>query len=156
MATEFGIVTRISDPGMAVVATVRSGACESCTAKGMCQTLGGGSEAEVNAVNSVNAQVGDRIVISFQTRSLISAMFLLYVFPILWLLAGAVIGHNYADTFGMNPSALSAIIGFLFFFMAIYFVRTKGNQLAKRDEYQPKIIRILERASVKNQDESAS
>jgi sigma-E factor negative regulatory protein RseC len=145
MATEIGIVTKISDPGMALVSTVRSGACESCTAKGMCHNLGGGNEAEVMAINSANARVGDRIVISFQTSSLMKAMFLLYIFPILWLLAGAVIGHNYSSFLGMNSSALSAIVGFLFFFIAVIFVKTRANQLAKKDTYQPRIIRVLER-----------
>ncbi len=145
MATEIGIVTKISGPGLALVSTVRTGACEACTARGMCHNLGGGNEAEVVAINVADAQVGDRIVVSFQTRSLLKAMFLLYVFPILCLLAGAIIGHSYSFVINVNASALSAIIGFLFFFMAVIFVKTRGNQLARKDAYQPKIIRILEK-----------
>jgi sigma-E factor negative regulatory protein RseC len=150
MATEEGIVTNIPMPGKVLVSTVRSGACASCTARGMCHTVGGGGEAEVIANNTANARVGDRVVISFQTGSLLKAMFLLYMFPILCLLVGALIGNNYAYTLHMDPSVLSASIGFLFFGGAVVFVKTKGNQMAEKKEYQPKIVRILKRCKVEN------
>jgi sigma-E factor negative regulatory protein RseC len=150
MATEEGIVTNIPMPGKVLVATVRSGACASCTARGMCHTVGGGGEAEVIANNNANARVGDRVVISFQTGSLLKAMFLLYMFPILCLLIGALIGNNYAYTLHMDPSVFSAFIGFLFFGGAVIFVKTKGNQLAEKKEYQPKIVRIIKRCEVEN------
>ena len=44
---------------------------------------------EVDAVNSVGAQVGDRIMLYFETGSLLKATFLLYIFPILCMLLGA-------------------------------------------------------------------
>jgi sigma-E factor negative regulatory protein RseC len=150
MATEEGIITKIPMPGKVLVSTVRSGACASCTARGMCHTVGGGGDAEVIANNAANACVGDRVVISFQTGSLLKAMFLLYMFPILCLLLGAVIGNNYADNLQMDPSVFSAVVGFLFFGGAIVFVKTKGNQMAEKDEYQPKIIRILKRSKIED------
>jgi sigma-E factor negative regulatory protein RseC len=153
MATEEGIVTKVTTPGKVLVSTVRSGACASCTARGMCHTVGGGGEAEVVANNTVNARVGDRVLISFQTGSLLKAMFLLYMFPILCLLAGALLGNNYANTLQIDSSASSAIIGFLFFGGAVLFVKTKGNQMAEKNEYQPKIIRILKRGVIENQDQ---
>jgi sigma-E factor negative regulatory protein RseC len=151
MATEEGIIIKIPIPGKVLVSTVRSGACESCTAKGMCHTVGGGGgDAEVIANNAANARVGDRVVISFKTGSLLKAMFLLYIFPILCLLVGAVIGNSYADTLQMDPSGFSAVIGFLFFGGAVIFVKTKGNQMAEKDDYQPKIIRILKRCEIED------
>jgi sigma-E factor negative regulatory protein RseC len=155
MATEEGIVTKVTTPEKVLVSTVRSGACASCTAKGMCHTAGGGGEAEVVANNAVNARVGDRVVISFQTGSLLKAMFLLYIFPILCLLAGAVLGNNYANTLQIDSSVSSAIIGFLFFGGAVFFVKSKGNQMGQKDEYQPKIIRILKRGKTENSNSVA-
>jgi sigma-E factor negative regulatory protein RseC len=156
MATEVGIVTEISESNMALVTTQRSGSCDSCGAKSMCHSLGGGKEAQVNAINSANARVGDRIVISFKTTSLMRAMFLLYAFPIICLLIGAIIGHNFAPVFQINSSALSAITGFLFFFMALCFVKSRAERLAGKDAYQPKIIRILERGYAEKKQEMVS
>jgi sigma-E factor negative regulatory protein RseC len=146
MAKEEGIVVSIAPDGMASVLTTRSGACESCSSRSMCHAVGGGgNENEVIVVNEANALPGDRIVISFKTGSLLKATFLLYVFPILCLLVGAFIGQAYAPDFQMDPSALSAIVGFLFFGAALLFVRLRGNQLATKEAYRPKIIRIIRR-----------
>ncbi len=146
MAKEEGVVVSVGPDGMASVMTTRSGACESCSSRGMCHAVGGGgNENEVMAVNKANALPGDHIVITFQTGSLLKATFLLYVFPILCLLTGALIGQAYAPDLQMNPSALSAIVGFLFFGAALLFVRFRGNQLATKEDYRPKITRVIRR-----------
>lgn len=98
---------------------------------------------EVEAINDAGAKVGQNVVLSFETSPLLKATFLLYVVPILFLMVGAVIGDKTAPFFNFDESTLSIIIGLLFFGFAIIFVRSKGNKLAKKDEYRPKIIRIL-------------
>ncbi|HSO20180.1 MAG TPA: SoxR reducing system RseC family protein, partial [Desulfosarcina sp.] len=44
------------------VKTTRSSACESCSSRDACQAGGGGQEMEVEAINTADARVGDRIV----------------------------------------------------------------------------------------------
>ncbi len=142
MATERGIVIRI-DSREAWVKTVKSGSCEGCTARGACHSLSDSGEVEVNAINEVGAKVGDRIVLNFETSSLLKATFLLYVFPILLLIFGAVIGQETAPYFNFNPSGFSAIIGFSFFFAAVLVIKVKANIMAKKNEYRPKIVKVL-------------
>jgi sigma-E factor negative regulatory protein RseC len=142
MATEQGIVIK-SDPSGTWVKTVKSSACEGCTARGSCHSMSAGGEMEVKAINEAGAKVGDRIVLSFGSASLLKATFLLYVFPILLLIAGALIGQETAPYFNFNPSGFSAIIGFSFFIAALLIIKVKGNQLAKKNEYRPKIVKIL-------------
>jgi len=102
---------------------------------------------EVNAINEAGAMKGDRIVLSFETSSLLKATFLLYVFPILLLIIGAAIGQEIAPKFDFNPSGFSAIMGFIFFFAALLIIKTAANRLAGKNEYRPKIIKILTRTS---------
>jgi len=142
MATENGIVIR-TDSREAWVKTVKSGSCEGCTARGACHSLSDSGEVEVNAINEVGAKVGDRIVLNFETSSLLKVTFLLYVFPILLLIIGAAIGQETAPYFNVNPSGFSAIIGFSFFFAAVLVIKFKANKMAKKNEYRPKIIRVL-------------
>ena len=142
MTKEEGVVIK-TDTTTAWIKTVKTGACESCSAKSSCHTLGGGKEMEVEAINTAGARTGDRVIIGFETASLLKAGFLLYVFPILGLLLGAFIGQTAAPLFELNPSAASIIIGFLFVFLALWFIKQKGNKLAKQSRYQPKVIRIL-------------
>ena len=142
MATEQGIVIK-TDSGAAWVKTVKSGNCAGCSARGSCHAMGGDDQMEVKAINEVGAKVGDRIILSFKTSSLLKASFLLYVFPILLLIVGAAIGQEIAPRFEFNPSGLAAIMGFSFFFAALLIIKTTADKLAKKNEYRPKVIKIL-------------
>ena len=142
MATEEGIVTKVN-LSTAWVKCTKSAACESCSAKGFCDTTGGSDDVEVEAINAVGAKVYDRVTISFDTSSLLKVSFLIYMIPILFLILGVVIGDKIASIFNYDQSIFSIFAGFLFVFAAFFFVRRKGKELSKKDEYQPKIIRIL-------------
>jgi sigma-E factor negative regulatory protein RseC len=142
MATEEGVVIKIEST-TAWVKTTKTDACKACAARSSCHSMGGGKEMEVEAINHAGAQVGQRVVLSFDTSPLLKATFLLYVFPILTMIAGAFVGQNLAPNFNVDSSFMSAIFGFLFFGITILFVRSKGNKLSKKDEYRPKIIRVI-------------
>ena len=142
MATEQGIVIK-TDSRAAWVKTIKSGNCAGCSAKGSCHAMGANDEMAVKAINEAGARVGDRIVLSFKTSSLLKATFLLYVFPILLLIIGAAVGQEMAHKFDFNPSGFSAITGFSFFFAALLIIKTTANKLARKNEYRPKIIKIL-------------
>lgn len=101
----------------------------------------------VEAENPAHARTGDRVVISFATGPLLKATFLIYIFPILCMLVGAGIGQAMGPTIDVNPSVSAAILGFSALFLALGFMKKKGNQLAGRDDYKPKIIRITHRAA---------
>ena len=141
MATEEGIVTAVRTR-TAWVKTTQNSACKHCSAKDSCQSQEG-REMRVEAINLANARSGDRVVISFETSSLLKATFLLYVFPILWMIAGAVIGQNLAPRLQMDGSVLSALFAFGFLFAAVAFVKVTGNKLARKSAYQPKIVRVI-------------
>lgn len=98
---------------------------------------------EVETINTAGAGIGDRVVIGFQTSSLLKISFLVYIFPILSMIIGAIIGQKIALFYSLDESFLSAIFGFLFFFFAFLFIKTKGSKLAKKNEYRPKIIKII-------------
>ena len=145
MATEQGIVVRLGTDS-AWVKTTRTSACEACAAKSSCRTLGGGKDMEVEAINEAGAKVGDTVTIGFKSSSLLKLSFFIYIFPILCMFVGALIGQEFADSFSYDGSAVSAVFGLLFFGIAFLFIRAKGNRLAKNQEYRPKITRILKRS----------
>ena len=142
MATEKGIVTKL-ESATAWVTTTRTSACETCVAKSACKTLGGGKEMEVKALNRVGAQTGDRVVIGFDTSALVKISFLIYIIPIISMIIGAIIGQELALFYHYDGSAFSAVVGFLFFFLAFLFIKLWENKIAKKNKYQPRIIRII-------------
>ncbi|MEA3279192.1 MAG: SoxR reducing system RseC family protein [Thermodesulfobacteriota bacterium] len=143
MATAEGIVTKV-DSSTAWVKCTKSAACESCKAKDFCDTVGGSDDdVEVEAINTVGAKNNDRVFISFETSSLLKVSFLVYMVPVLFLILGVVIGDKIARIFNYDQTIFSIVAGFLFLFAAFFFVKAKGNKMSKKDEYKPKIIRIL-------------
>ncbi len=145
MATSEGIITKVYS-SKAWVKCTKSAACESCSAKGFCDTMGGSGsndDVEVEAINSAGAKVDDRVTISFETSSLLKVSFLVYMVPVLFLILGVVIGDKIAAILNYDQSIFSMLTGFLFLFAAFFVVKTKGKDLSQKEAYQPKIIRIL-------------
>ena len=105
--------------------------------------MGGGNEMEVKALNPAGARAGDRIVLSFETASLLKATFLIYVFPIILLIVGAALGQMLASIIEFSSSALSVLLGFAFFFTGLFIIKARANKMAAKNAYQPKITKIL-------------
>jgi sigma-E factor negative regulatory protein RseC len=143
LATEQGVVTKVGI-GTAWIKTTKSDACKGCSARNSCHSMGGEeAEVEVEVVNAVNAQPGDRVVISFETTSLLKATFLIYVFPIVCLLAGALVGRELSPLLDWGESTAAGVIGFSAFFVSMLFVYYKANRMAKKDQYRPRVLRII-------------
>ncbi len=142
MANEYGIVTDIAGR-TAWVMTQRSSACESCSSRGSCMSDGGGKTMRVNVDNPVQAGVGDRVMIHMHTGSLLKATFLLYVIPILAMLAGAGIGQWLGIRYGIDPNGAAVALGVAALVAGVAGMRLKANALARRSEYRPVIVRIL-------------
>lgn len=147
MATEQGIVTKWGDhgPSTAWVKTTQSSACESCASRHNCNPKTGGKEREVEAINIVGAKVGDRIQLFIDTNSLLKAAFLLYIFPIICMLVGGLLGHALGTSLTTHGTLVSVITAMTFFVAAMAIVRTRGGHMARKDQYRPKITRIISR-----------
>lgn len=142
MATEYGVVTETAG-ATAWVTTRRSSACESCSSRGSCMSEGGSQEMRVQVDNPVRADVGDRVLIHLHTGSLLKATFLLYVIPILCMLAGAGAGQWLGTRYGLDPNGAAVGFGIAALLIGVAGMRRKANALAQRADYRPAIVRVL-------------
>ena len=145
MASEEGVIIRIDAAGT-WVRTVRSEACDSCSSKGACHTMGGGQEMEVAVLNPIQARVGDRVILKLDASPLLKATFLIYMFPILLLMAGAAAGEWISRSSGLDSPLPPALLGFGSLAAGLYVMRIIARRLAKKDEYRPRIARVLGKA----------
>jgi len=145
LATEHATVTVVSEEGTWVEAKP-SAACEGCASRGSCHAVGK-ERNSVQVINRQDARVGDEVVISFETGSLLKALFLLYMVPIMALLAGAFTGNLVlAPLLDRDPSIIAAVTAFIFFFAAICLAKMKAGSMEKTEAYRPKITRVSRRA----------
>jgi sigma-E factor negative regulatory protein RseC len=142
MITEEGMVKRIMGT-KAWVVTRRSEMCEACASHGACKTLGSGKEMEVEALNPVQARPGDQVLLTLEDQSLVKLSFLVYLFPILALIAGGALGQKVAPILGTNPEMTSFGLATICFGLAFVLVRIKDKKLAQTGAVIPKIARII-------------
>ena len=141
MITENGIVTQ-ANQGTAWIKTTRSAACESCTSKESCGTSHHGSKDMIVTVkNTLGVKQGDAVVIGIETKPMIILSFLLYVFPIILLVIGAVVGDSLAPILQTNNSFTAMVTGFTLFGLAFLIVRKKQSTMSEKDEYKPFLVR---------------
>ena len=80
MVTKEGIITSTFE-NKVWVKTVRSKTCESCESHDSCETASKAQEMTIQLENSLNASIGDRVIVGFRTAPLLKVTFLLYIFP---------------------------------------------------------------------------
>lgn len=111
------------EPGLAHVETARASACGSCASKDKCGStpLMGilGIEAKPFVVrNTVDARVGERVIVGLEGSVLLKSSFLAYILPLALLVAGAVVGALVTpagvttDGYAAGGALLGLIVGF--------------------------------------------
>jgi sigma-E factor negative regulatory protein RseC len=144
LASEEGVVVRVDASGT-WVKTLRSGACDSCSSKAACHSMGGGKEMEVAAVNPIGARVGDRVLLKMDTGPFLKGTFLVYLFPILLLVAGAAVGEWTSRLSGIDSPWPSALLGFGSLAVGLLLMKIIAGRLVKNDAYRPRIARVTGR-----------
>ena len=141
---EIGIVTEIKGPKALVTVKKQGGGCESCPGNSLCTTAGVG-EAFVEAVNQVDAHVGDTVRVSFKAYTYLKGTALLYGIPSLMLIIGAVMGKEYAIRHmgGVDPDLASAACGFGLFAVSFFVLRLWSKRYESKKEYMPVIEEII-------------
>ena len=155
MAIEQGVVTRLSadaEPATAWVKIVRTGACESCGSRHSCAMGKGDPADEVEALDPLQVRIGDRVQVTLSTGSLLKATFLLYLFPILCMILGGSLGHWLSPRLNRPDSATSMVLAMVFFAVAMIIVRTQGRRMGLKNDYRPRILRVIGHGSLAKAD----
>ncbi len=126
------------------VETVRRSSCGSCVAQkgcgqGLMNRLADGrrNQLRVSLGEFVadDFQLDDEVDISIPDRVLLGATLVVYLLPLLSLLAGMVIATQYSAADG--PAALGAGLGFV---LGLGLVRLHAGLVRARPAYQPRVV----------------
>ena len=137
--TQEAIVNRLTDNNCAMVKVTRltacGGNCENCEA---CVTAG---QVDAVAANPLNAQPGDRVIIEGKTSRVMQAIALVYVLPILLLIAGYAAAYLLGAAEGL--CILAAFAGVIL--GGVIIVWSQKN--SRRMQFTYEIIEILKENS---------
>ena len=142
MIEEQAIVKALKDD-TAIIEVQRQNACHSCELNAGCGTgslgrLLGFRRQRLSIKNPVNLKIGDRVVIGLPDRSYLSASFLIYLLPLIFLFVFAAISHV---VFG-GVEWLNVISGLGGLGAGLWLAgRLSNNRYA--DQLQPQFIRQI-------------
>jgi sigma-E factor negative regulatory protein RseC len=139
---EEGTITRTND-NYAWVRIGRSAMCDHCGSKSACRTFSGGRIMEAEARNEVGGQVGDRVLLKMDNSSFLRITFLVYLVPVLALIAGALVGIGLAAEYSINPEMSSLVFGISAFVLSFSIIHRFGKNVKKKQKYMPAIVKIL-------------
>ncbi|GAB6908328.1 putative Positive regulator of sigma E, RseC/MucC [Desulfosarcina cetonica] len=117
MAQTVGIVIETQDDGHAVVMAEKEQGCGSCMALAQCHAGSAGHTQKTAAINQAGASVGDRVTLTVASGALLSRMAVLYLVPVMGMLAGAFLGTYASSAGGSDGRSIAfSLLGFLFGF----------------------------------------
>lgn len=146
MITENAIVVAI-DNNETWIETQRKSACGQCSANKGCGTsvlskVIGNKLSKMKAINKIDAQVGDEVIVGLNEKNLLKGAFMMYMLPLLFLFLFSFVGQLIAESFHFNNSELLVIIfAVMGFYLGMRRVKSFSASVNKDENYQPVILR---------------
>ncbi len=144
MIEEVGTIVELKSKAIAMVLCTKSSMCVHCVSAGLCQMGDDNRSMQVEALNPLGAQVGDRVRIVTSTRSFLQSSFILYIVPLIALVIGAAVGEMIGrhGTFEIESNLLAALTGSAFLAGSLLLIRV-GSRAIPRETYMPRISEII-------------
>ena len=142
MSIEKGRVEK-AEGGWTWVLTQRKGTCDTCGHKGACHMVEGSDRMVVKAKNNARAQVGDEVEIFLSTRTHLKTVFIVYMVPVLGLLAGAILAGNLSVFLGLNEKWGMVLFPILGLVLAFFLVRLIETRKKASQELTPVVTRVV-------------
>lgn len=136
----------------ALVQTQRRSACQSCSVKSGCgssvlSTVVGTRSTQLSVENTLNASLGDEVLLGMDENAMVQGSFLVYALPLLMLLVFALIGEQWAGAQQLNVELVSIVSGIAGFLIALWVTRYSVNKTRLKHQIQPHMLRIIQSAS---------
>ncbi len=139
MEIEKGKITRIIQ-GKATILMEASSECKTCGARHACVSFGGENARHIEipiSDNPQNLKEGDIVAIRFEPHTRIFSAFLVFIVPIILLIAGYYVGIN---VFASEGKAI--LTGFGGLVLAFVLIRGLNNIFMKEQRFIPTIHQL--------------
>jgi sigma-E factor negative regulatory protein RseC len=143
---EEGTITKVVG-SKALVLVGKSSMCDGCHSRSVCKNLGGGKTMEAEANNSAGGKVGDRVLLKLDTSLFLRITFLVYIIPVLALIAGAIIGVKFGPQYSFNPELASLVLSVSAFIITFLILYVVGKLAKVKQKYIPEIVKIISSGS---------
>lgn len=153
MITENATVVLIEN-NQTWIETQRKSACGQCSANKGCGTsvlskVLGTKLSKMKAINKIDAQVGDEVVVGLNEGSLLKGAFIIYMLPLLFLFLFSFIGQLISQNLQIhNSEILVVVFAVLGFYLGMQRVKIFSKSIEKNESYQPVILNKINPSSM--------
>ncbi len=141
MAIEEGLVLEASGR-KALVRIQQSSACATCGSRDSCD-ISSDDNTTIELSNDLKAKIGDRVQISLPESSLLKLSLLVYMLPVIALVAGACVGAELATWLNTDSTLTSVVSGCSAMAIVFCVLRWLDGISDFRKKYYPRMTRIL-------------
>lgn len=135
-----GIVQSV-DGELATVAVSKRGACDGCTDKHLCFGVGNEKPDIISAINPINATKGQMVEIAMPEGVFLKTAFLIYLLPIICLIAGAFILPEFTTIVDQDLTAvIGSVIGLS---LSATFIILYDKKARHNPRYVPRILSVV-------------
>lgn len=120
------------------------GSCQGCAIANVC--LGGDTCKEIEVINNIGAKVGDNVKIDIDGSASIFASFLIFIFPLIFLIAGIFVGSYLSNAFfpKINKTLFTVSCSFIFLIISFLILYMLNKYFTKKKTFTPYIKEIIE------------
>lgn len=155
MITETARVAAVDDDGHVWVETQRKAVCDSCSVQkgcgsGVLAKLFSARRARVRVMNTLDAAVGDEVIVGIDDGLLVRASIAAYLMPLIWMLVGAIGGGMLAGSLQWaHAEGVSAVAGLLGLAGGFWWLRRYAQDAFR----QPSLLGFAEQGGGQARDE---
>ena len=135
---QVGLVVDIKE-NKAIIAVRRHDVCGKCGGCGV--AVSGSGENHLEAINQVNAVIGQTVRVASDTADVLKASFMVYMVPMIALLVGIYVGQLLDGTFSIF-ARFDVILGIVFLLGSYFLVRGYDRKVSRR-QVAATVIEIL-------------
>lgn len=133
-----------TEKNRARVSLMKHTACGDC---GACQLGEENMHMEIDAINNIDAKVGNVVEIDMAAPNVLSAAFLAYGLPLIALILGVVLSNRVFVLLQINinyEELFSLLTGLFFMFISYFYINQNENKIKNSTKYVSVITKIVE------------
>lgn len=153
MITENAIVVAV-DGDQTWIETQRKSTCGQCSASKGCGTsvlakVVGSKFSKMKAINKIDAQIGDEVVVGLTEKSILKGAFMAYLSPLIYLFFFSFVGQFISNELQYNNSEFLTIAFAVFgFYLGMRKLQRFSVSISEDESYQPVILKKSNSLSV--------
>lgn len=138
---QIGYVSNV-DNGIAHLEVRRASACGD-----KCGSCGGGCSVPITKVkvkNTLRAEKGDLVEVKVQTRFILKSAFLVYIMPLIMMIAGIALGISVFQSIGIeNYESLGFVVGLILLGVSFFILRVLDKKIKENNKIEFEMVKII-------------